>query len=142
MNTVSTVLSSGELKAYKNGQLPLRLPGEPVPGEKKKIVIPIFMLMQQLHLFHRRRMASTEDFWKKRQANGAAIDVWLLNRCGALWQLFQPPCNSGTLETLVQGEIVRKNKENKEELELEDAKTLQADQRQHLQSHLLLLRLR
>ena len=98
--------------------------------------------MQQLHLFHRRRMASTEDFWKKRQANGAAIDVWLLNRCGALWQLFQPPCNSGTLETLVQGEIVRKNKENKEELELLDAKTLQADQLQRLQSHLLHLRLR
>ena len=63
-------------------------------------------------------MASTEDFWKKRQANGAAIDVWLLNRCGALWQLFQPPCNSGTLETLVQGETVRKNKEKKEELDL------------------------
>ena len=98
--------------------------------------------MQQLHLFLRRRMASTEDFWKKRQANGAAIDVWLLNRYAALWQLFQPFCNSGTLETLVQEEIVRKNKENKEELGLEDAKTLQADQLQHLQSHLLLLRLR
>ena len=83
-------------------------------------------------------MASTEDFWKKRQANGAAIDVWLLNRYGALWQFFQPPCNSGTLETLVQEEIVRK--ENKEELGLEDAKTLQADQLQRLQSHLLLLR--
>ena len=87
-------------------------------------------------------MASTEDFWKKRQANGAAIDVWLLNRYGALWQLFQLPCNSGTLETLVQEEIVRKNMENKVVWELEDAKTLQADQLQRLQSHLLLLRLR
>ena len=87
-------------------------------------------------------MASTEDFWKKRQANGAAIDVWLLNRCGALLQLFQPPFNSGTLETLVQGEIVRKNKENKEELGSEDAKTLQADQLRRLQSHLPLPPLR
>merc|ERR1719278_1740877 len=38
------------------------------------------MLNATVALFHRRRMASTEDFWKKRQANGAAIDVWLLNR--------------------------------------------------------------
>ena len=33
-----------------------------------------------LNFPNRRRMASTEQFWKQRQANGAAIDVWLLNR--------------------------------------------------------------
>ena len=82
MNTVSTVLSSGELKAYKNGQLPLRLPGEPVPGEKKKIMIPIFMLNATVASFSQATNGQHRGFLEEKASKRgryrrlAAQQVW------------------------------------------------------------------
>ena len=142
MNTVSTLFSSGEPKAYKNGQLPLRLPGEPVPGEKKKIMIPIFMLNATVASFSQATNGQHRGFLEEKASKWGRYRRLAAQQVWSSFATFSTSFNSGTLETLVQGEVVRKNKENKEELELEDAKTLQADQLQHLQSHLLLLRLR